>query len=130
VSRKSLRTENALRYRLEIGALKINGCVVEGYGEVGLIQRKGVFHHSKLSTTADPGEYDVEMSGAGPSGGMDAAFGVVAYRERIAKMTDEQLIEEGKYYRQVVGYNLKPHDPRFEMMLAECKAEWRRRHPK
>jgi hypothetical protein len=125
-----LRTEDALRYRLESSTLKINCCVVEGYGEIGLIQRKSVFHHSKLSTTEDPGEYDVEMSGAGPSGGMDSAFDVVPYRERLGKMTDEELIEEGKYYRQVVGYNLKPYDPRFELMLAECKAEWRRRHPK
>jgi hypothetical protein len=124
-----LRTKNALRYRVESSALKINRCVVEGYGEIGLIQRKGIFHHSKLSTTAEPGEYDVEMSGAGPSGGMDQAFEAQAYRDRIAKMTDEQLIEEGKYYRQVVGYNLKPYDPRFQSMLNECIAEWRRRHP-
>jgi hypothetical protein len=67
------------------------------------------------------------MSGADPSGGMDSAFDVVAYRERITKMTDEQLVEEGKYYRQVVGYNLKPYNPRFQAMLTECIAEWRRR---
>jgi hypothetical protein len=72
----------------------------------------------------------VKMSGAGPSGGMDAAFDAKAYRARIGKMTDAELIEEGKYYRQVVGYNLKPHDPRFEAMLRECEAEWRRRYPK
>jgi hypothetical protein len=125
-----LRTKNALRYRLESSALKINRCVVEGYGEIGLIQRKSVFHHSKLSTTAEPGEYDVEMSGAGPSGGMDQAFEAQAYRVRIGKMTEAELIEEGSYYRKVVGYNLIPYDPRFELMLGECKAEWRRRHPK
>jgi hypothetical protein len=58
---------------------------------------------------------------------MDAAFDTQAYRVRIQKLTDEQLIEEGKYYRRVVGYNLKPYDPRFEAMLGECIAEWRRR---
>jgi hypothetical protein len=46
--------------------------------------------------------------GAGPSGGMDQAFDVVIYRARISKMTDEELIEEGAYYRKVVGYGLKP----------------------
>jgi hypothetical protein len=72
----------------------------------------------------------VEMSGAGPSGGMDQAFEAQAYRVRIGKMTEAELIEEGSYYRKVVGYNLIPYDPRFELMLGECKAEWRRRHPK
>jgi hypothetical protein len=68
------------------------------------------------------------MSGAGPSGGMDQAFDARAYRDRIVKMTDAELIEEGAYYRKVVGSNLKPYDPRFELMLSECKMEWRRRH--
>jgi hypothetical protein len=70
------------------------------------------------------------MSGAGPRGGVDPDFDVVAYRERIAKFTDEQLIEEGAYYREVVGFKLKPYNPRFQAMLDECIAEWRRRHLK
>jgi hypothetical protein len=61
---------------------------------------------------------------------MDASFDVQAYRARLIMMDDAQLIEQGKYYRQVVGWNLKPHDPRFEAMLNECIAEWRRRYPK
>jgi hypothetical protein len=71
-----------------------------------------------------------QMSGAGPRGGVDPDFDVVAYRVRIAKLTDAQLIEEGKYYRQVVGYRLQPYNPRFQAMLDECIAEWRRRYPR
>jgi hypothetical protein len=70
------------------------------------------------------------MSGAGPSGGMDSEFDVLKYRKRVSALTDAQLIEEGKYYRQVVSYDLKPHDPRFQKMLDECIAEWRRRQPR
>jgi hypothetical protein len=69
-----------------------------------------------------------QMSGAGPRGGVDPDFDVVAYRVRIAKLTDAQLIEEGKYYRRVVGYRLQPYNPRFQAILDECIAEWRRRH--
>jgi hypothetical protein len=64
------------------------------------------------------------MSGAGPRGGIDAEFDPQGYRERITKFTDEQLIEEGEYYRKVVGYRLKPDNPRFQEMLDECIAEW------
>jgi hypothetical protein len=62
------------------------------------------------------------MSGAGPRGGIDAEFDAQVYRERIAKFTDAQLIEEGAYYRKVVGYRLKPDNPRFQGMLNECMA--------
>ena len=53
------------------------------------------------------------------------------FRDRLAKMSDETLIQFGKdaaymsdpKIQRVVG-------PEFVMQLRECRAEWRRRNPK
>lgn len=56
-----------------------------------------------------------------------------AYRARLRKMTDEELIREGKAGRYMCSpiANLgKPPRKCFVIQFEEVKAEWRRRHPK
>jgi hypothetical protein len=56
-----------------------------------------------------------------------------AFRARLRKMTDEELIREGKAGRYMCSptANLgKPPRRPFVIQLEEVKAEWRRRHPK
>jgi hypothetical protein len=56
-----------------------------------------------------------------------------AYRARLRKMTDEELIREGKAGRYMCSptANLgKPPRKCFVVQFEEVKAEWRRRHPK
>jgi len=47
-------------------------------------------------------------------------------RERLRKMTDEQLIRHGKAARSLAGTD----NPSFAIQLREARAEWRRRHLK
>jgi hypothetical protein len=67
--------------------------------------------------------------GAGPTGGINQPFDVESYRARICTMTDAELIEEGKWMRLVNKQHTLPWDTTWEIKLAECKTEWRRRHP-
>jgi hypothetical protein len=56
-----------------------------------------------------------------------------AYRVRLRKMTDEELIREGKTGRYLCSPMAnfgKPPRKVFVIQLEEVKAEWRRRHPK
>ncbi|MFZ0884839.1 MAG: hypothetical protein WAN14_15680 [Candidatus Acidiferrales bacterium] len=60
-------------------------------------------------------------------------FAAEEFRKRLRAMSDEQLIRYGKAARYMA-------DPRqsangrvenvYVVQLAECRAEWRRRHPK
>jgi hypothetical protein len=55
------------------------------------------------------------------------------YRARLRKMTDEELIQEGKTGRYLCSPMAnfgKPPRKVFVVQLEEVKAEWRRRHPK
>ena len=63
-----------------------------------------------------------------------AAWDVEDFKQRIRKMTDEQLVQMGKAARYMA-------DPRnsadkrtvrdvYVVQLQECKREWARRHPK
>ena len=56
-----------------------------------------------------------------------------AYRARLRKLTDEELIREGKAGRYLclpMANFGKPPRKVFVIQLEEAKAEWRRRHPK
>ena len=55
-----------------------------------------------------------------------------AYRARLQKMNDQELIREGKAGRYMCSRMAnfgKPPRKVFVVQLAEVKAEWRRRHP-
>jgi hypothetical protein len=61
------------------------------------------------------------------------AFDVNQLRERLQKMTDDELREFGKAAAYMVSpkANLgKPPLEAFVIQLAEARAEWLRRHPK
>ena len=56
-----------------------------------------------------------------------------AYRARLGKMTDEELICDGKagtHMCSPIANFGKPPRRVFVIRLEEVKAEWRRRHPK
>ena len=63
----------------------------------------------------------------------DSRFDFDAYRVKLASMSLEKLIEEGKTLaflcspKQNFG---KPPKEQWTAQLKECRAEWRRRHPK
>jgi hypothetical protein len=55
------------------------------------------------------------------------------YRARLRKMTDEELIREGKAGRYLCSPAAnfgKPPRECFVIQLRECREEWRRRHPR
>lgn len=54
-----------------------------------------------------------------------------AFRKRLAKMTDSELIRFGKAAKEMCkdGFGQAPREA-FVIQLEECRAEWRRRHPK
>ena len=60
------------------------------------------------------------------------ALTVEKIRERLRKMTDEQLVQFGKAAREVCSSANRGKPPRevFVIQLNEAKAEWLRRHPK
>jgi hypothetical protein len=61
------------------------------------------------------------------------AFDVNQLRERLHKMTDDELREFGKAAAYMVSPNAnrgKPPREAFVVQLAEARAEWARRHPK
>ena len=64
----------------------------------------------------------------------EAQFTVDDFRNRIQTMTDEKLVQMGKAARYVAdprsSANGRSVEPVFVIQLAECREEWRRRHPK
>jgi hypothetical protein len=56
------------------------------------------------------------------------------FRERLGKMSDEQLLRYGKAARHMAdpGYSADKRTvrPVYVVQLQECLAEWLRRHPK
>jgi hypothetical protein len=64
----------------------------------------------------------------------ETAFTVEEFRKRIRAISDDQLIRFGK----AAAYMADPRnsadrrsvEPVFKIQLQECRAEWRRRHPK
>jgi hypothetical protein len=61
------------------------------------------------------------------------SFDIEKLRERLRRMTDEELREFGKAAAYMVSpkANLgKPPREAFVIQLAEARAEWARRHPK
>jgi hypothetical protein len=64
----------------------------------------------------------------------ETAFTVEDFRKRIQAISDDQLIRFGK----AAAYMADPKysadgrtvEPVFRIQLLECRAEWRRRHPK
>lgn len=58
----------------------------------------------------------------------DDAFDVEEFRTRLRKMSDGELIREGKAARYMAS--LKDTRQVFVTQLEECKAEWRRQPPK
>ena len=59
-------------------------------------------------------------------------FNLVAYAERVAEMTDDELSEEGKQLRKVIyPKRISGTGPSsFGLRLDICRKEWRRRHPR
>jgi hypothetical protein len=56
-----------------------------------------------------------------------------AFRARLRKLTDEELIREGNAGRYLCSPTAnfgKPPRKVFVVQLEEVRAEWRRRHPK
>jgi hypothetical protein len=64
----------------------------------------------------------------------ETPFTAEDFRKRIQAMTDEQLIRYGKAapYMADRRYSAdgRTVEPVFKTQLHECRAEWRRRHPK
>jgi hypothetical protein len=64
----------------------------------------------------------------------ESKFTVEDFRKRIQAISDDQLIRFGK----AAAYMADPKysadgrmvEPVFKIQLQECRAEWRRRHPK
>ena len=54
-----------------------------------------------------------------------------AFRKRLAKMTDSELIRYGQAAKEMckAGFGQAPPET-FVIQLEECRAEWRKRHPK
>jgi len=52
------------------------------------------------------------------------------FRARLAKMSDAELIRYGKAARFMSDPKNGKVDPIYVSQLKECRAEWRRRHPK
>jgi hypothetical protein len=74
------------------------------------------------------------MSLDGRFAGVEVPFDAEAFRERIAKFTDAMLIEYGKACARQANPKISAPDGKTrnlnaEHQLAECRAEWRRRHP-
>ena len=56
---------------------------------------------------------------------------VEEFRQRIAKISDPKLIETGKAAAYMSDPKIQREiRPVFAMQVRECRAEWRRRHPK
>ncbi len=51
-------------------------------------------------------------------------------RERLRKMSDQDLIQFGKSVRQLCGNHVSSIRSPFEVQLEEARAEWLRRHPR
>jgi hypothetical protein len=61
----------------------------------------------------------------------DKYVDVEAIRAKLRKLSDVELIREGRAARQLVspvGRNGKPPRKAFMVCLEECIAEWQRRH--
>ena len=64
----------------------------------------------------------------------ETKFTVEDFRKRIQAMSDDQLLQYGK----AAAYMADPKystdgrtvEPVFKIQLQECRAEWKRRHPK
>jgi hypothetical protein len=60
-------------------------------------------------------------------------FDVERYRERLRKMSDNELLRAGQDARYMCSpearYSEKPREV-FVIQLEEARSEWRRRHPK
>jgi hypothetical protein len=53
------------------------------------------------------------------------------YRRRLEKMSDERLLKEGEAAAYMSDPKIQREvRPEFVMQLRQCRAEWRRRHPK
>jgi len=60
-------------------------------------------------------------------------FNVEECRARLRKMTDEELLRSGKnaaYMCSAKATMGKPPREPFVIQLRECRAQWRRRHPR
>jgi hypothetical protein len=67
------------------------------------------------------------------SGVQISILNIDSFRERLRKMTDEQLREFGEAARYVTAPKANLGKPPLEvyvLQLEEATAEWRRRHPK
>jgi hypothetical protein len=64
----------------------------------------------------------------GPSYRGEEPINLDQLRERLRKMTDEQLVQFGKAARSMCR-DKSPHQV-FVIRLEEARAEWLRRHPK
>jgi hypothetical protein len=56
-------------------------------------------------------------------------FDVERYRERLRKMTDQQLLMHGQACNFMADADKRPGSP-YPIQLQEARAEWKRRHPK
>jgi hypothetical protein len=57
-------------------------------------------------------------------------FSLEEFRARLRKMSDAELIRYGKAARFMSKPENGKADPIYVSQLTECRAEWRRRHPK
>jgi hypothetical protein len=64
----------------------------------------------------------------------ETPFTAEDFRKRIQAMTDEQLIRYGKAARYMADPKYSADgrtvEPVFKIQLQDCRAQWRRRHPK
>jgi hypothetical protein len=64
----------------------------------------------------------------------ETKFTVEDFRKRLQTMSDAQLIRFGKAARYIADPKYSADgrtvEPVFRIQLQECRAEWRRRHPK
>lgn len=51
-------------------------------------------------------------------------------RERLRRMSDEELIKFGKDVRRLSGPRFSPTPGPWKAQLEEARTKWRRRHPK
>jgi hypothetical protein len=52
-----------------------------------------------------------------------------AYRKRLHKMTDLELLQHSKAARDLFESEVSEFQELYAIRLEECRAEWKRRHP-
>jgi hypothetical protein len=65
--------------------------------------------------------------------GLTSNFNVDEYRLRLEKMNDTELRKEGRTLAELTRPHPSPHtqpNEQWVVQLEECRAQWRKRHPR